>query len=131
MKDLASKVDTDLYKNYRPISDIVFLSKLIERVVADRLDEHLRANNLYIDNQFGYRKGHSTESLLTKLLNNLLLSCDENMPSILILLDLSAAFDTVDHDLLLRILENIIGINASALHWFASSLKKGGNVLSR
>ena len=122
LKDLASKVDTDLYKNNRPISNIVFLSKLIERVVADRLDEHLRVSNLYIDNQFGYRKGHCTESLLTKLLNNLLLSCDENMPSILILLDLSAAFDTVDHDLLLHILENEIGIKASALRWFASFL---------
>ena len=90
--------------------------------MAARLDEHMLSNNLYIDNQFGYRKGHSAETLLPKVMNDLLLSCDDNMPSVLILLDLSAAFDTVDHSLLLNILKNEIGIMGIALDWFTSFL---------
>ena len=122
LKDLSSKVDSEVYKNYRPISNIVFLSKLIERVVASRLEEHMKANNLFIDNQFGYKKFHSTETLLMKVFDELLMSCDRKVPSVLILLDLSAAFDTVDHNKLLHILEFDIGIKDIALAWFKSFL---------
>ena len=122
LKEISSKVDTEEFKNYRPVSNIVFLSKVIERVVATRLDEHMLSNNLYNNNQFGYRKFHSTETLLLKVLNDLLLACDQNSPSILILLDLSAAFDTVDHNKMLYILKNDIGIGGIALEWFRSFL---------
>ena len=123
LKDTICKENSDLYSNYRPITNLLFLSKLIERVVAVRIDEHMIENDLYLDCQFGYRKGHSTESLLIKVFNELLSACDISVPSIVILLDLSAAFDTVDHNKLLEILRLEIGIDGIALQWFRSFLK--------
>ena len=79
-------------------------------------------NELYSDHQYGYRKGHSTETLLLKVVNDLLLACDGHKPTILMLLDLSAAFDTVDQKKLLQILRNEIGIIGTALKWFESFL---------
>ena len=79
-----------------------------------RLERHMSANNLHSDNQFGYKKDHSTESLLMKIVNYLLLSCDENMPCVVLFLDLSAAFDTVDHNKLLEVLYYDIGIRGTA-----------------
>ena len=102
---------------------LLFLSKLIERVVDSRLERHMTLNNLHNNHQFGYKKHHSTESLLLKIVNNLLLSCDENMPTVVLLLDLSAAFDTVDHEKLLEILYIDIGIRGKAYSWCESFLK--------
>ena len=109
-------------KNYRPVSNLLFLSKLIERIVDIRLQQHISRNNLHSDNQFGYKKYHSTESLLLKIVDNLLLSCDVNMPSVVLLLDLSAAFDTVDHGKLLEVLYNDIGIRGTVYNWCKSFL---------
>jgi len=122
IKALGSLVDKDNYKNYRPVSNLLFLSKLIERVVDSRLDRHMTLNNLHSNHQFGYKKYHSTETILLKILNNLLISCDENMPSVVLLLDLSAAFDTVDHNKLLEIIYNDIGIRGKAYSWCKSFL---------
>ena len=80
-------------------------------------------NNLHCSFQYGYKKGHSTETLLLKIVNDLLMACDDNMPSILMLLDLSAAFDTVDQTKLLSILHKEIGVEDVALKWFESFLK--------
>ena len=122
IKDLGSLVDKDVFKNYRPVSNLLFLSKLIERVVDSRLERHMTLNNLHNNHQFGYKKHHSTESLLLKIVNNLLISCDENMPTVVLLLDLSAAFDTVDHEKLLEILYIDIGIRGKAYSWCKSFL---------
>ena len=62
IKDLSSATDTEKYKNYRPVSNLVFISKLIERVVEIRLDEHMVHNNLYMDKNYGYRKDHVESS---------------------------------------------------------------------
>ena len=80
-------------------------------------------NNLNEDFQYGYKKGHSTETLLVKVVNDLLIACDDQKPSIVMFLDLSAAFDTVDQTKLLKILEQDIGVEGVALKWFASFLK--------
>ena len=122
IKDLGSLVDKEKYKNYRPVSNLLFLSKLIERVVDSRLEQHMTLNNLHCDHQFGYKKQHSTEFLLLKIVNNLLLSCDDNMPIVVLLLDLSAAFDTVDHNKLLDMLYHEIGIRGTAYNWCKSFL---------
>ena len=122
IKELNSSTNTDDFKNYRPISNLVFIGKLIERVVDIRLQQHLVRNNLQKDQQYGYKKSHSTEMLLLKVVNNLLQSCDKNIPSVVLLLDLSAAFDTVDHSKLLDILCKDIGITGIALEWFRSFL---------
>ena len=123
IKDLDELVDRDNFKNYRPISNLVFIGKLIERIVAIRLDKHMTENDLHIKSQYGYKKGHSTETLLLNILDHLYNACDQQMASILMLLDLSAAFDTVDQEKLLKILQLEIGIDGTALKWFSSFLK--------
>ena len=80
-------------------------------------------NNLHSDFQHGYKKGHSTETVLLKIVNDLLLACDKLFPTIVMLLDLSAAFDTVDQVKLLSILQCEIGIDGVALKWFESFLR--------
>ena len=122
IKELNSLVDTDNYKNYRPVSNLVFIGKLIERVVQKRLNQHLVSNNLVSDKNYAYEKNHSTELLLLKVVDDLYKSFDNNLPSVVFLLDLSAAFDTVDHAKLLHILKNEIGIDGTALKWFESFL---------
>ena len=83
----------------------------------------MERNDLLTVKNYAYRKEHSTELLLLKVVNDLYQSFDRNMPSVVVLLDLSAAFDTVDHDKLLEILEKDIGVTGTALKWFESFLK--------
>ena len=115
-------LDHNEYKNYRPISNLAFVSKILERIVLKRLNSHMDAHNLHCDTQFGYKKGHSTETLLLHFYNNLLVAVDQRLGVVVLLIDLSAAFDTVDHNKLLQILFNEIGISGTALQWFKSFL---------
>ena len=114
----SQSLDTENLKNYRPISNLTFIGKLIERCVLKRLNRHLSANNLNIDHQSGYKKYHSTETLLITIVNDLLVASNENNATVVMLLDLSAAFDTVDHHKLLNILRHEIGIEGTAFKWF-------------
>ena len=115
-----SGLDPDDLKNYRPVTNLSFLSKLVERVVLTRLNAHLEANNLNIPNQSGYKKGHSCETLLLRITNDILIGIDKKNATVVLLLDLSAAFDTVDHQKLINILHNEIGIRGTCLKWFRS-----------
>ena len=112
----------DDLQNYRPVSNLPFISKILEKVILKQVSRHLEKNNLYIDLQSAYRKGHSTETALVRIINDLLLVLDKGGTSALALLDLSAAFDTVDHNLLVRRLHESFGISGSALSWFQSYL---------
>lgn len=123
IKAMDSIMDCDVYKNYRPVTNLQFLGKLIERIVKIRFDSHLIKNDLNCKNQYGYKNEHSTEMLMTKVSNDLLIACDRKTPTLLMFLDLSAAFDTVDQDKLLQILEKELGIRGVALQWFESFLK--------
>lgn len=122
IKEMDEVINADLLKNYRPVSNLLFVSKLIERVVAIRLESYMKENNLQSNEQYGYKKNHSTEMLMVKVVNDLLMVCDENSATLLMLLDLSAAFDTVDHQKLIKILQFEIGITGTALKWFRSYL---------
>lgn len=94
------------------------MSKLIERAVFTQIHSHLVCNNLYPVAQSAYRRNHSTETALMKVMNNFLLNMNKQHVTILVLLDLSAAFDTVDHSILLNRLSSKLGLNGTALAWF-------------
>ena len=108
--------------NYRPISNLPFISKILEKAVAQQLSSYLHKNHIYEKFQSGFRPHHSTETALVKITNDLLLASDQGYISLLVLLDLSAAFDTIDHNILLERLENMVGITGTALSWFKSYL---------
>ena len=100
-----------------------FLSKVIEKSVLLRLNIHVDANNLLPKNQSAYRRFHSCESALLRLVNDLLDGMEKQEVSALIAIDLSAAFDTVDHDILLDVLNSQYGVSDSALSWIESYLR--------
>ena len=115
-------LDNELLSSYRPISNLRLISKVIEKVATDRLNCHLTSNDLHEPLQSAYKPGHSTETALVKVQNDILCSLDKNSCVILLLLDLSAAFDTVDHQILLARLSCRFGIKGKALTWFKSYL---------
>ena len=124
VKPLIKKpnLDPEVLGNYRPVSNLPYLSKILERAVADQLQAHLDTNGLHVKFQSAYRRGHSTETALLRILNDLLVMIDGGNNAIRVLLDLSAAFDTLDHTLLLQRLHAEIGLDGSALDWFSSYL---------
>jgi len=117
-----STLDCDMYKNYRPVSNLPFLSKVIEKVLAARLFSHMQENNLIEKLQSAYKPLHSTETALLRIHNDILNAIDAGSSVALVMLDLSAAFDTVNHANLLSLLEYHIGVKASALSLFKSYL---------
>jgi hypothetical protein len=118
-----SGLDPEALKNYRPVSNLSFLSKTLERTVAEQLQEYLTENNLIPRMQSAYRKHHSTETALLKVTNDVLIALDQRKEVVLVLLDLSAAFDTIDHQILLSRLQKRFGITDTVLKWFTSYLK--------
>ena len=119
-----SSLDPDNLKNHRSVSNLPFLYKILEKVVASRLKHYMDVNQLYDPMQSAYRSGHSTETALTKVLNDMLVTMDNQGVAILVMLDLSAAFDTVDHKVLLQRMKDIIGVNGLVLKWFESYLSE-------
>ena len=115
-------LDVSKLNNYRPIANIEFLSKLTEKVVLSRLNEHMEKNSLHIPQQFGYKKGHSTEHVILEIVDEVLIGFEKGTATLVTLLDLSAAFDTVDLEKLMQILENHIHTKGTALAWFRSFL---------
>lgn len=115
-------LDTQDLANYRPISNLPFLSKVLEKVVSVHLQKHLYDNKILDKFQSGFRSAHSTETALIRVTNDLLITADCGFSSLLVLLDLSAAFDTVDHDILLHRLQYLAGFTGTALDWFKSYL---------
>ena len=96
------------------------MSKILEKVVVYQLMSHLNRHNSFSSFQSAYQPGHSTETALLKVVHDLLLAMDEGKLSVLVLLDLSAAFDTIDHDILLHRLQHVFGIQGTVLSWFRS-----------
>ena len=108
-----------ILKNFRPVSNLAFLSKLIEKTVFHQIHEHMVDTNLYPNAQSAYRVHHSTETALLKVKNDILLNMNKQHVTLLVLLDLSAAFDTVEHKILLEAL-NALGLGGRVSKWFRS-----------
>lgn len=108
-------LDSELLKNYRPILNLPFLSKVLEKTVYVALSSYLEDNNLPEIHQSAYKPHHSTETCLLKVQNDILLGMDRQHISLLVLLDLYAASDTVDHEMLLERLTSRLGIRGKVL----------------
>ena len=121
---LLKKADLDAadVKSFRPITNLSVVSKLLERLVAQQLTTYLTDNGLLPDLQSAYRAHHSAETAVLKVVGDILLALDSGNLALLSLLDLSAAFDTVDHDTLLRRLQTSYDLDGVVIKWFASYL---------
>ena len=110
------------FKNFRPISNLKALSKIIEKSLALQLNNYLTNNNLHETFQSAYKVHHSTETVMEKVQDDILRGIDSNRVVVLFLLHLCAAFDTVSHEILLNRLTQRYGITGSVQKWFASYL---------
>ena len=115
-----SDADFEQFQNFRPISNLKEVSKLLEKAVVIQLTDHVMGHHLDETFQSAYKNFHSTETALVRVQNDILCAIDNNESVILLLLDLSAAFDTVDHSILLSRLRNRFGVIGTAAAWFES-----------
>ena len=93
-------LDHNDLNNYRPVSNFCFIAKILEKLVLSQVSSYLNSHNLCNTCQSAYRPGHSTETALLKVVNDLFLSLNKGNISVLALLDFSSAFDTIDHPLI-------------------------------
>ena len=119
-----------LYKNYRPLSNLQYVSKLTEKMVFEQIHTHMMTHSLYPEFQSACRKNHSTETALVRVMNDILMKMNTQEVILLVMLNLSAAFDTVNHNILLARLNEDLGICGLALEWFRSYLAKRGQRVS-
>jgi hypothetical protein len=118
-----STLDPSLPSNYRPVSNLQFISKLLERIVNKQILQHLNDNSLLPEHQSAYRRCHSTETALLKVSSDALLAADQGMITLLGMLDLSSAFDCVDHMIFTTRLQRTFGISSVPLLWIKSYLE--------
>ncbi|XP_070800926.1 uncharacterized protein, partial [Pituophis catenifer annectens] len=114
-------LDPAVLVNYSPVSNLRFVAKAVESVVAQQLPQYLDESAYLDPYQSGFRPGYSTETALVALVDDLWRARDRGCSSVLVLLDLSAAFDTIDHGIMLHRLEEL-GVGGTVLQWFSSFL---------
>ena len=122
-------LDINSLQNYRPVSNLPFLSKVIERAAFSRLTEHLSDKNILDSHQSAYRSNHSVETLLVSLTDHILRQMDNGNLTALVLLDVSSAFDTVCHTTLIERLQTF-GVTSNAIRWFSSYLSNRSQSVS-
>ena len=124
VKPLIKKPSGGLVKtNYRPVSNLGFISTVVEKVTLEQFIKHCNQNSLLQEYQSAYRKEQSCETGLVKLVYYILWGMENQLVTAVVKQDLSIAFDTVDHDVLLDILEKQFGINDAAKKWYHNYLK--------
>ena len=117
-----SHLDKNILGNYRPVSNLAFIGKLIEKIILKQLNEHLSTNDLLDPLQSAYRVNHSTETAILRVHSDIAKALDQQKATLLVLLDLSAAFDTIDTIRLLNLLQTYYGISGNALALLRSYL---------
>ena len=125
VKPLLKKyiLDANDLKNYRPVSNLHFVAKVLEKLVMIRLEEHIETHSLHDPMQSAHKRAHSTETTLVKISNDILQTIDNNNFMILASLLISTAFGTVDHGTFANRLENQYGVCDISLRWFTSYLE--------
>ena len=121
LKPLFKKGSKTNPSNYRPISLLPLISKIIEKLIHEQTSSFLSNNEILYNYQSGFRKNHSTDSCLTFLPDKILKGFDKDLMTGMILIDLEKAFDTIDHDILLKTL-SAIGFLNHTIGWFKSYL---------
>src|SRR5664279_2404908 len=116
--------------NFRPISNLNTISKIMERLFLSRIIHQIEQSPGFNTFQSAYRRGYSTETALLRLLNDVYGAADNKSRSLLVLLDLSAAFDTIDINTLISRVEHTFGITGTALKWLQSYLIKRSQIIS-
>ena len=116
------KGDKTLGENWRPVTDIVFVSKLAEAAVYEQVEEHFSTNNLWHPNHHGFKANHSTSTAISQIYDFWIKSAENKELTAALLLDLSAAFDVVDHQILLEKLQ-MYKFSPKTLSWFQSYIQ--------
>ena len=122
-------VDRNTLKNYRPVSNLSYISKVIGKAVARQINEHIAHKGISNENQSAYRVLHSTEMALLKIQNDIATSMDKGVAVGLVLLDLSLAFNTIDHSILFNYLQHWYDIDGVVLKWVQSYLNSSKQLL--
>ena len=112
-------LDHNDLNNYRPISNLCFIDKILEKLVLSQVSSYLNSHNLYNACQSAYRPGHSTETALLKVVDDLFLSLNNGNIYVLAILDFSSAFDTIDHPILVHRQHTDFGFTDAVLQWFS------------
>ena len=115
-------LDSTDMNNFRPVSNLSFVSKVVERAVASQLNKYLADNDLLPCCQSAYRKGYSTKTALLRVWSDKLMAANERRLTLQCTLDMSTAFDCVDHSILLSRLQVGVGITGVVLDWITSFL---------
>ena len=116
-------IDKDALCNYRPVSNLPQLSKVIEKVILQSLTRHIEDESMFDPYQSAYRANHSPETALLFVVNQIMMAFDNRKGTALVIIDFGSAFDTIDHAMLLRRLRLRYGLEGKALDFIASYLQ--------
>ena len=124
-----NKGDNMTFGNYRPISLLSTISKVFERIIFNQLYKYMDSNSLFLNSQYGFRKNHSTEYAALEFVDRIAKDLEAKKVPLSVFIDLSKAFDTLDHQILLKKLK-YYGITGVALSWFQSYLSNRQQIVN-